>query len=77
MLNCSCDQFDFVNCLWFLDRLKHQGIMFKCEVCAKEYKTEEQVRQHRLVFHEGVWYNCHSYDLKLTYNINVKIHIQS
>ena len=28
----------------------------KWEVCAKEYETVEQVRQHSLVFHEAVWY---------------------
>ena len=63
--------------LWRLDRIKHQCIMFKCEVCAKEYKTPEQVSQHRLVFHEGVWYNYHSCDLISTYESHVKIHIQS
>ena len=67
----------FGNCLWRLDRIKHQGIMFKCEVCAKEYKTPEQVIQHMLVFHEGVWYNCHSCDIISTYKSHVKIHIQS
>ena len=60
-LSYSCDKCDFVSnfgkCLGRHKRIKHQDITFKCEVCAKKYKTQEQVRQHRLVFHEGVRYN--------------------
>ena len=63
----DCIVIKFGNCLGRLNGMKHQGITFKCYVCAKEYKTQEQVRQYRLVFHEGVWYNCHSCDLKSTY----------
>ena len=69
----------FGSCLGRHNRIKQQRITFKCEVFAKEYKTPEQVMQHRLICHEGgiivtvVIINQHIKAMgKYTSNLNMK-----
>ena len=52
------------------------GTGFLCEICNKEFKTNQSLKVHTQAIHEGVRFNCEFCPHSATTKSNLKVHTQ-
>ena len=51
---------------------KHQGKMYSCISCNKQFKSAGSLNNHTKSVHEGIRYNCNICQYSATRRINLK-----
>lgn len=60
----------------FMVTPEFSGTGFLCELCNKEFKTNQSLKVHIQAIHEGIKYNCEFCPHSATTKSNLKVHVQ-
>ena len=53
---------------------QHEGVKFLCDICEKQYTSQDSLKRHQKEVHEDIKYSCGQCEKQYTKKTNLKRH---